>query len=144
MNESPDKSLGAGMRRVAIGCALSFLALGCGAAPLTYVHRMAVAFEPGSSDLPSGSAEALSSLVDDAKNKCAKGGPIAIEVIEVVTLPLGKVTAGPTARTQRVAQVLRDLHPYESSLSSASDRARRLHLGLNQVGVELSCQPQDT
>jgi hypothetical protein len=117
--------------------------------PVVYARRVVMNFEPGSSELPQAGMATLGSVVDDAGRDCLEGSYIAVEVDEVVVLPLGKVTGGPTPRTQRVAAALRELskstiQPYEASLAPGSERAHRMGLKPDQVAVELLCPPRGT
>lgn len=132
--------------RLAIAAALSMLAIASRGDSRVFVHRIALVFESGSTEMPAGAAAVLRSLVDDTRRECVEISPITIAVEEVVTLPLGKTSAGDTARTQRVAAMLRELSPptvqlVQGSVSTESVRARRFGLKPNQVVVELTCLP---
>jgi hypothetical protein len=134
------------MTRLVLTFALSTLALASVGQSASYVHRVAIVFEAGSSQIPPNGAAALQSIVDDSKRECLKGASVVLTVGEVAALPLGKTIGRPTQRTRQVAATLRDLsaaalQPYEDSFSPDSDRARRLGLKLDQVLVELTCPP---
>jgi hypothetical protein len=97
--------------------------------------------------VPPQALAALTSLVYEARDKCVEGSHVAVEVNEVIQLPLGRVSAGPTLRTTKVAAALREasksaLQPYEAAVAPTSSRVRMLGLKENQVGVELSCPPR--
>ena len=132
------------MNRLSLALASLTFALGAAAASPVYIHRLALVFDPGSSELPPQALAVLTSLVEEAREKCGEGSVATIEVNELVQLPLGRVSAGPTLRTTKVAATLREvsksaLQPYEAALAPASNRVRILGLKENQVGVELSC-----
>lgn len=135
--------------RFLVAFAALALELMCFGQSASYVHRVAIVFEPGSSQIPPNGVTALRAIVDDSKRECLHTTSAVVTIEEVAPLPLGKMIAGPTKRTQQVAATLRDLssatlRPYEASVSPDSDRARRLGLKGDQVLVELVCPPAGT
>jgi hypothetical protein len=135
------------MRRSLVALVSLVFALACWSQPRLFVHRVAMNFAPGSSQMPAEGAAVLESMVSDATRECSQPAYANIVVEEVRLLPLGKTTSGPTPRTQQVAAALRrasqtSLAPYEGSLSPDGDRARQLGLKVDQVLVELTCPPR--
>ena len=132
------------LRSLAIVLAVSLFAAASWGDARLFVHRVALVFEPGSSALPAGGAAVLQSIVDDTRRECGATTFASIAIEEVVTLPLGRTSAGPTQRTHQVAEALRDLssaalQPLEGSIAAQGARAQRLGLKPDQVVVELSC-----
>lgn len=133
--------------RLLVALLLALFALACWSGTRVFVHRVAIEFEAGSSQLPPDGAAALKSMLDDAQHECLEPANASVVVEEVAALPLGKSNSGPTSRTRQVAAALRSasdtaLTPFEGSVSPDDQRARRLGLKLNQVLVELSCPPR--
>jgi hypothetical protein len=133
--------------RSLVALLLALFALACWSGTRVFVHRVAIEFEAGSSQLPPNGAAVLKSMLDDARQECLEPANASVVVEEVAALPLGKASSGPTTRTRLVAAALRSasgnsLTPFEGSVSPDGQRAHRLGLKLNQVLVELSCPPR--